>query len=79
MDKYTQALILINSNELTIDQQVQLFEVIVSKIDINTIQGMADSKGISYNGVKKSGRFKKLMVGCQKMAVNGVVDDKLPC
>ena len=48
MDDYTKTLILINSDEFTIDQNVQLFELIISKIEIDTIQGMADSEGISY-------------------------------
>lgn len=78
MDNYAKTLILINSDEFTIEQRVQLFELIALKIEIDTIQGTADKAGISYNGVKKSKRFKKTMVGSQLMAINGVREDSLP-
>ena len=78
MDNYTQTLILLDQSDFTPEQRVQLFELTLSKVDIDTIQGMADKTGLTYNGVKMSKRFKKKMVGCQKMAISGVKQDNMP-
>lgn len=43
---------LINSNELFMDDELQVFEAIFKKYDFRSIQGYADKKGKTYPGVK---------------------------
>lgn len=47
--------------------KVQLIELLLCDIDINTIQGMADSEGKSYNGIKKSKKYRKLKIGIKPL------------
>ncbi len=57
---------------------VQLFELISSKIDIDTIQGMAKKEGKSYNGIKTSNQYDKIKIGSQTLAIKGVKKDQFP-
>lgn len=78
MDKFKQVVININSDQFTLSQLVSILILIVSKIDIDTISGMARSKGKTPSGIKISSNFKKIMIGCQKMAIFGLKKDSLP-
>jgi hypothetical protein len=78
MEDYTKTLLLIERSEFTLHQRVQLLELMLSNIEIDTLQGMAKSENKSYNGIKKSSRYYKLEIGCQKMVIKGVTNDKLP-
>jgi hypothetical protein len=51
---------------------VSILELIVSKIDIDTISGMARSEGKTPRGVKVSKKYRKVNIGSAKLAVKGV-------
>ena len=55
---------------------VQLFELLNETLIIDTIQGTADKENKSYNGIKKSKRYKKTEVAGQTLIIRGV--NKLP-
>ncbi len=77
MDHYKNAVLAIS--EIQDEKQVvQLFELLLSKITIGTIQQMANLEGKSYNGVKNSTRYCKISIGGKKLVVKGVDDSKLP-
>jgi hypothetical protein len=57
---------------------VQLFELILSKVTIGSIQEIADLENKSYNGIKKSKRYHKVIIGGKKLAVVGVRQNELP-
>lgn len=78
MSNYAKTLILIDQSDFTIDQRVQLIELILHGLEIDTIQGMADSEGKSYNGIKNSRRYPKIKIGRQTMAVKGVTKSNMP-
>ena len=78
MDKYKEILILIDSDKLNLSQLVSILILIVSKIDINTISGMARSKGKTPRGIEISKLFTKIYIGCQKMAISGLPGDSMP-
>ena len=78
MDDYTKMLILLDQGDFSEKQALQLFELCLSRISIDTIQGMAKSEGKSYNGIKTSNRYKKINIGKQKFAIKGVSETNLP-
>ena len=78
MDNYARTLILLSESKFTTFQKVQLIELIMQGLEIDTIQGMANKEGKTYNGIKKSNRYYKLKIGGQTMAIKGLKDDKFP-
>jgi|TARA_R110000765_G_scaffold221706_2_gene325652 hypothetical protein len=60
------------------NQLVQLFELAMSKVTIGTIQQIAELEGKSYNGIKNSNRYLKIVLGNKKLVVKGVSDNNLP-
>ena len=77
IETFKQALLSINEIE---DEKllVQLFELVLSKVTIGTIQQIADLEGKSYNGIKYSNRYAKIEIGDKKLVVVGVSESKLP-
>ena len=57
---------------------VQLFELMISKVTIGTIQQIADLENKSYNGIKNSNRYAKIEINGKKLVVKGVENSKLP-
>lgn len=78
MNTLNECLLLIDSDKLSLSDKVTILEVLINTIDINTVSGMARQEGKSPNGIRESNQYRKLMVGCQKMVINGLIDDKLP-
>lgn len=78
MDKFKETIIYLDSDNITLDQLVSILVLIVSKININTISGMARSEGKTPRGIDTSSRYRKLMVGCQKMAISGASNNSMP-
>jgi hypothetical protein len=54
MDDFKETLINIESDKFTLDQLVSILILIVSKININTISGMARSEGRTPRGINIS-------------------------
>ena len=78
MDKYKETLILIESNKFTLSELVSILILIVSKINIDTVSGMARRENKQPSGIRNSNQYRKLMIGCQKMVVAGLQDVNLP-
>jgi hypothetical protein len=78
MEDYTKTLLLLERSDFTLHQRVQLLELMLLNIEIDTLQGMAKSENKSYNGIKKSNCYYKLNIGCQTMAIKGLTNTNLP-
>jgi hypothetical protein len=78
MSKLANILIAIDQDDLTTSELVSVLEMVCTKIDINTISGMARSEGKTPRGIKISNQYRKVEIGCQLMAINGAKEDSLP-
>jgi len=78
MNKLANILITIDKDELTVSELSSILEMVCTKIDINTISGMARSEGKTPRGIRISNQYKKTKIGCQLMAINGAKEDSLP-
>lgn len=84
MDRFKETLINIDQDKFTLSQMVSILILIVSKININSISGMARSnkeagKGAkTHRGVSRSSNYKKLMIGDAKLCVEGIKEDDFP-
>lgn len=78
MDKFKQTLINIDSDDLTNEQVVSILILVVGKIEIDTVSGMARKEGKTPRGINLSNQYRKIMIGCQKMAIKGLTNTKLP-
>ncbi len=76
-NKYKEAILLIDSGELTLDQQVTLLLLIESNIEILTISKMARKEGKTPRGIRTSNQYRKETLGGQLMAIKGLTNDKL--
>ena len=57
----------------------QLFEVLLSKVTIGSIQEIADLEGKSYQGIRDSKRYKKIkMMGKTKVILGTKKEDEFP-
>tara|TARA_R110000851_G_scaffold136611_2_gene272221 strand:- start:69 stop:308 length:240 start_codon:yes stop_codon:yes gene_type:complete len=78
MDIFKQTMINIDSDKLTLSQMVSILILIVSKIDINTISGMARSENKTPKGIRESKKYRKEFVGDQLMCIKGLNETGLP-
>lgn len=78
MDRFKKTMIDIDSNKFTINELVSILVLIISKININSISGMARSESKTPRGVRISGNYKKILIGDIKACINGIKEDKLP-
>jgi hypothetical protein len=78
MNKLANILVAIDNNELTVSELSSILEMVCTKIDINTISGMARSEGKTPRGIRISNQYKKTNIGCQLMAINGAKESSLP-
>jgi len=78
MDKYKETLVNIESGEFSINELVSILILVVSKIDIDTVSGMATTLGKTRRGIEKSKRFMKIFIGKQIFAINGLRESSLP-
>jgi len=60
------------------EKLVAILELVISKLEINTISEMARLENKSPNGINVSNNYKKIFIGKQKFAIKGVRDDKFP-
>lgn len=68
----------IHESDLTAKEVVLLIELLCTKIDINTISGMARSEHKTHRGIKTSDNYKKIKIGDAYLCIKGVENDKLP-
>ena len=78
MDNFKETLINIDRDKFTLEQLVSILEQIENKIDINTISETARNEGKSPRGILISNKYRKIMIGKQKMVVLGLDESKLP-
>ena len=78
LDKLKEAMLLINSDELDINQLLIILELTVSKLDINTVSETARIEGKSPNGIDGSNQYRKIHIGKQKMVIKGVNHIDMP-
>lgn len=83
MDKFKETAIFVDSEEITINQKVALLQLIVDNIEIDTpseLSRILTKRGekISRQGILKSNRFRKILIGKQKFVIAGVSESNLP-
>jgi len=78
MQNFKNQVIEIESGQYTDKQLVSLLVLITQKLDIDTISEMARKTNKTPRGIKISNKFKKIKIGKQLMAINGVKEDKFP-
>lgn len=60
-----------NKNDL-----VHIFELLFDKLNLGTIQEVADRNHISYNGVLVSNKYRKIVKGKTKLVCEGIRNDE---
>jgi len=70
--------IILEVDKLDEKNLVTILELINSKLYIYSVSEMAQKEGKSRNGILNSNRYKKTSIGKTKLAIKGVVEDKLP-
>lgn len=78
MDNLVKVLKIIEEGDLNPSELTSIIEICSTKIDINTISGMAQYEGKTPRGIKISNQYRKIKIGKQLMAVKGVKENNLP-
>ena len=78
MDKFKYVLKSIESSEFTTLELTSILILLLSKLKINTLSGMARSEGKTRRGILISNKYKKIDIGDQQMAIKGICEDSLP-
>ena len=68
-DKGKEILLKIDSSELSTIDLISIFEISASKMNINSIQGMAGSENKTYRGIKISKKYRKILIGTARLVV----------
>jgi len=64
--------------ETDLNKLVAILELSADKLGIKTISEMARIEGKSPNGINQSKRYRKLIIGTQKMCIKGLTNTNLP-
>ena len=78
MDKFKETVLLIENDNFNINQLVSILVLLLSKLKINTLSGMARDKGKTRRGILISNKYKKINIGDQQMAIKGICEYSLP-
>jgi hypothetical protein len=78
MDKLAKILTIIDKEDFTKSEMLSILELVSTKIDIDTISGMARKENKTPRGIKISNQYRKVKIGSQLMAVKGVKQNNLP-
>ncbi|MCH9621035.1 MAG: hypothetical protein S4CHLAM20_04490 [Chlamydiia bacterium] len=78
MDNFKETLINIENGKFSLSEMVSILLLIVSKININTISGMARAERKTPRGIKISKQYRKESIGDQLMCIKGLGDNNLP-
>ena len=76
--QYKKAKYNFENNNFKIENLVSILELAVSKLNINTISGMAKSEGKTPRGIRVSNCYRKTLIGKQKFAIKGLDDVNFP-
>jgi hypothetical protein len=78
MENISKVLNIIDKEHLTKSEILSIIEIACTKIDIDTISGMARKEGKTPRGIKTSNQYRKVKIGSQLMAVKGLKETDLP-
>ncbi len=78
MEKLAKTLLFIKKDGFSHSELLSLFEFLSTKIDIDTISGMARKENKTPRGIKTSNQYRKIKIGCQTMAIKGINHTNLP-
>ena len=78
MEKLAKTLLFIENGGFSNSELLSLFEFLSTKIDIDTISGMARKENKTPRGIRTSNQYKKIKIGCQTMAIKGIKNTNLP-
>jgi GTPase Era involved in 16S rRNA processing len=78
MDKHTETLIYLDSEELTKSELVSYLTIVVSRLEIDTLSEMARRENKCRTGIIVSDCYKKIKIGKQTLAIKGVRQDNMP-
>ena len=78
MNTLKECLLLIDSDKLKLSDKVTILEVLIDTINIDTVSGMSRQESKSPNGIRESNQYRKIMIGCQKMVIKGLIDNTFP-
>ena len=78
MENFAKTLLFIENGGFSNSELLSLFEFLSTKIDIDTISGMARKENKTPRGIRTSNQYKKIKIGCQTMAIKGIKNTNLP-
>jgi len=78
MEQFKNQLLAIHNNEYTNEQLLEYFQVVAEKLEIGSIQNMADDLGMSQQNARSSKRVKKIYLRSVLCATSKVKEDDLP-
>lgn len=80
MKDFKNILLSVVDSELSASEVVTILEILCTKIDINSISGMARGEGKTPRGIKISNNYRKFSIGDSLLCVKGLKDisDNLP-
>lgn len=80
MENFNNMLISLQNSDLEANQVLVLIETLCTKIDINSISGMARSENKTPRGIRISSNYRKFNIGDAALCVKGLkdLDSNLP-
>lgn len=78
MEVFKNQIVTIESGELNTEQLVSILVLCAQKLEINTISEMARLEDKTPRGILISGQYRKILIGKQKFAIKGLMDNNLP-
>lgn len=78
MESFRNQIINISNGKYTQEQLVSILLLCVSELDINTVSEIARQENKTPKGVRESKNYRKIMIGKQKLVVNGLKETGLP-
>jgi hypothetical protein len=78
MEKFTEILKTLDSENLTQEQLLAILDICSNKIDMLTISKMARKENKTPTGIRTSNQYRKISICGQLMAVKGIKESCLP-
>ena len=78
MNNLANTIQLIESGDFSLESLVSILILIESKIDIDTVSGMARKEDKTPRGIRTSKQYRKIKIGGQLMVVKGLSESYLP-
>ena len=80
MENFNNILLVLQKDDLRANQVLALIEILCTKIDINSISGMARSENKTPRGIRISSNYRKFNIRDAVLCVKGLkdIDSNLP-